>query len=69
VTRIFLVSASLVSPPEQYHLQTAEPMFQASDSDLAPMFFEGPAPAPTQEELETELARLVELRAILEGVN
>jgi hypothetical protein len=47
----------------------AEPMFQASDSDLAPMFFEEPTPGPTQEELDAELARLEELRMILEGVN
>ena len=44
----------------------AEQMFQASDSDLDPMFFEEP---PTQEELGAERARVEELRAILEGVN
>jgi integrase len=49
--------------------EPTEPMFQASDSDLDPMFFEQPAPTPTQEELDAELARLAELRAILEGVN
>lgn len=47
----------------------AEPMFQASDSDLALMFFEEPAPSPTQEEIDAEFARLEELRMILEGVN
>jgi hypothetical protein len=40
-------------------------MFQACDADLAPMFFEEPAPGPTH----AEFARLAELRAILEGVN
>ena len=29
-------------------------MFQAADSDLAPMFFEEPDPSPTQEEIEAE---------------
>jgi hypothetical protein len=46
-----------------------EPMFQASDSDLAPMFFEEPTPGPTQERIDAERARVEELRAILEGVN
>jgi len=31
------------------------------------MFFEQAAPAPTQEEIDAELARLAELRAISEG--
>jgi integrase len=44
----------------------AEEMFQASDSDLDPMFFEEP---PTQEELGAERAHVEELRAIMEGVN
>jgi hypothetical protein len=47
----------------------AEPEFVAQDSDLDPLFFEQPAPAPTQEEIDAELARLAELRAILEGAN
>jgi hypothetical protein len=47
----------------------AEPIFQAADSDLAPIFFEEPDPSPTQEEIEAEFARLAELRAILEGVS
>ena len=47
----------------------AEPMFQASDSDLDPMFFEEPSPGPMQEEIDAEFARLAELRAILEGVS
>ena len=45
------------------------PAYVASDEDLDPAFFEQPAPTPTQEELDAELARLEELRAILEGVN
>jgi hypothetical protein len=43
----------------------AEPDFVAQDSDLDPMFFEQPAPTPTQEEMDVELARLEELRVIL----
>jgi site-specific recombinase XerD len=47
----------------------AEPMYVASDDDLDASFFEEPAPGPTQEEIDAELARLAELRAILEGVS
>jgi hypothetical protein len=43
----------------------ASPAYVASDEDLAPAFFEEPSPSPTQEELNAELARLEELRAIL----
>jgi hypothetical protein len=48
--------------------ESAQPEFVAQDSDLDPLFFEQPAPTPTQEEIDAELARLAELRAILEGV-
>jgi integrase len=44
------------------------PAYIASDEDLSSMFFEKPAPTPTQEELNAELAGLEELCAILEGV-
>jgi hypothetical protein len=43
--------------------------YVAIDQDLAPMFFEEPAPGPTQGELDAEGSRLTELRAILEGVS
>jgi hypothetical protein len=47
----------------------AEPKFVATNEDLPVEMFETPASAPTQEEIDAELARLAELRAILEGVN
>jgi hypothetical protein len=43
----------------------AVPKFVATDDDLAPMFFEEPTPALTQEELDAERARLEELREIM----
>jgi integrase len=49
---------NVVEPP-------TSPAYVASDEDLDPAFFEQAAPGPTQEELEAELARLAELRAIL----
>jgi hypothetical protein len=45
--------------------QPTSPRYVASDEDLDPAFFEEPAPSPTQEELDAELARLEELRVIL----
>jgi len=42
--------------------------YVASDEDLDPAFFGEPPPTATPEELDAELARLEELRAILEGV-
>jgi integrase len=56
-------------PSKPVYEEPAQPEFVAQDSDLDPLFFEQPAPTPTQEELEAELARLEELRAILNGVN
>jgi hypothetical protein len=57
-----LADATPVEPP-------ADPKFVASDDDLDASFFEEPTPGPTQEELDAELARLEELRMILDGVN
>jgi integrase len=45
------------------------PVYVASDEDLPVELFDTPAPGPTQEEIDAELARLAELRAIMEGVN
>ncbi len=41
------------------------PAYVASDEDLDPAFFQEPAPSPTQEELNAELASLKELLVIL----
>ena len=46
----------------------ASPAYVASDEDLAPAFFEEPAPAATQQELEAAKAELEALRELI-GVN
>lgn len=44
-----------------------QPVFVATDDDLDPAFFERLPASPTQAEVDAELARLTELREILEG--
>ena len=68
VKRSLMRRKPVPSVPDVVEAPTS-PAYIASDEDLSPIFFEEPAPSPTQEELDAELARLEELRAILEGVN
>jgi hypothetical protein len=62
------VEAAPAAPAEPYtepYTCTYVGSYQASDDDLDASFFEQPAPTPTQEELDAELAGLEELHAIL----
>ena len=54
----------MLSVPDVVEAPTSS-AYIAGDEDLDPAFFEEPAPSPTQEELDAELACLEELRAIL----
>jgi hypothetical protein len=54
----------VLSAPDVLEALTS-PAYVASDEDLDPAFFEEPAPGPSQEELDAELAGLEELHAIL----
>jgi hypothetical protein len=67
VKRSLVRRKPVLGVPDVVELLTSS-RYVASDEDLAPAFFGEPAPSATLEELDAELARLAELRAILEGV-